>query len=155
MTPRFCASAALLVMASSGANAQERLEINNIYPLNQELFQLSTKAYLFQDNVGFYEVIEGPLEEGPARCIGGGFSERDGVNSIEGICIFGDGEHTFTISWKAGEQGAANTWNVVAGTGRFAGMTGEGIATTGVSILYEAMPRRKSHIVGTVTLKTD
>ena len=97
-------------------------------------------------------MIEGPLEEGPARCVGGGFGERDGKNSIEGICVFGEAEDTFTIRWRAGEQGAANTWAVVAGTGKFDGMTGEGIATTGVEIMYKALPMRKSHIVGTVNI---
>jgi hypothetical protein len=137
-------------VASSPALAADRIEINNIYPINQEFFQLSDSVYYMQDNRGHFEVVEGPLEEGPARCVGGGFGSQNGENSIQGVCVFGEGEDTFTMRWKAGEQGAANTWTIVGGTGRFDGMTGDGIATTGVEIMYKAMPMRQSHIVGTV-----
>jgi hypothetical protein len=139
-------------VASNPALAADRIEINNIYPLNQEFFQLSDSVYYMQDNRGHFEVVEGPLEEGPARCVGGGFGSQNGANSIQGVCVFGEGEDTFTMRWKAGEQGAANTWTIVGGTGRFDGMTGDGIATTGVEIMYKAMPMRQSHIVGTVNV---
>ncbi len=140
------------VLATGAATAQERIEINNVYPINQEYFQLPEGVYYTQDNRGYFEVIEGPLDEGPARCVGGGFGTQDGTNTIEGVCVFGEGEDTFTMRWKAGNQGAANTWTIVAGTGKFDGMTGEGIATTGVEIMYKAMPLRQSHIVGSVTI---
>ena len=138
--------------ASSPAFAEERIEINNIYPLNQEYFQLSDSVYYMQDNRGYFEVVEGPIEEGPARCVGGGFGSQNGENSIQGVCVFGEAEDTFTMRWKAGERGEANTWTIVGGTGRFDGMTGEGIATTGVEIMYKAMPMRQSHVVGTVDI---
>lgn len=140
------------VLISSPALAQERIEINNIYPLNQEYFQLSDSVYFMQDNRGHFEVVEGPLEGGPARCVGGGFGAQNGENSIQGVCVFGEGEDTFTMRWKAGEQGKANTWSIAGGTGRFDGMTGDGIASTGVEIMYKAMPMRQSHIVGTVNI---
>tara|TARA_R110002051_G_scaffold137753_2_gene210248 strand:+ start:3051 stop:3518 length:468 start_codon:yes stop_codon:yes gene_type:complete len=139
-------------LASSPAFAGERIVINNIYPLNQEYFQLSDSVYFMQDNQGYFEVIEGPMEEGPARCVGGGFGLQNGENSIQGVCVFGEAEDTFTMRWKAGEQGAANTWTIAGGTGKFDGMTGEGIATTGVEIMYKAMPMRQSRIVGTVNI---
>lgn len=140
------------MIATSAVFAGERVELNNIYPLNQEFIQLSDSVYYTQDNSGFFEVVEGPFQEGPARCIGAGFGFEDGTNSIKGVCIFGEGEDTFTMKWVAGEKGDANTWNIVGGTGKFEGMTGEGIATTGVDIMYKAMPMRQSHIVGTVDI---
>ena len=140
---------------AGAAGAAERIEINNIYPLNEESFQLADRIFFTQDNRGYYEVVEGPLENGPARCIGSGFGFRDGLNTITGICVFGEGEDTFTMSWKAGEQGAANSWKIVDGTGRFAGMTGEGIASTGTAVMYRAMPLRQTHIVGTVDIPND
>ena len=140
------------VLISSPALAQERIEINNIYPLNQEYFQLSDSVYFMQDNRGHFEVVEGPVEGGPARCVGGGFGAQNGENSIQGVCVFGEGEDTFTMRWKAGEQGKANTWSIAGGTGRFDGMTGDGIATTGIEIMYKAMPMRQSHIVGSVNI---
>lgn len=138
--------------ASSPAFAEERIEINNIYPLNQEYFQLSDSVYYMQDNRGYFEVVEGPIEEGPARCVGGGFGSQNGENSIQGVCVFREAEDTFTMRWKAGEQGKANTWTIVAGKGKYDGMTGEGTATTGVEIMYKAMPLRRSHIMGTVNI---
>jgi len=140
------------VLGATPANAQERIELINIYPLDQEYFQLSDSVYYMQDNKGYFEVVQGPLEEGPARCVGGGFGLQNGENSIQGVCVFGEAEDSFTMRWKAGEQGKANTWTIVGGTGRYEGMTGEGIATTGVEIMYRAMPLRQSHIIGQVTI---
>ena len=139
-------------LASNPAFAEERIEINNIYPLNQEYFQLSDSVYYMQDNRGYFEVVEGPIDEGPTRCVGGGFGSQSGENSIQGVCVFGEAEDAFTMRWKAGERGKANTWTIVGGTGKFDGMTGEGIATTGVEIIYKAMPLRQSHITGTVNI---
>lgn len=139
------------VFASGAAIAQERIELNLIYPLNQEVFQLHDGVYFTQDNQGYFEVVEGPLEEGAARCIGSGFA-GSGQNSIEGICIIGENEDTFTLRWAVDETGISNNWSIVAGTGRFEGATGEGIATSGVEIMYRAMPLRQTHIVGTLDL---
>ena len=144
--------ALISVLVSSPGFAQERIEINNVYPLNQEYFQLPDGVYYTQDNRGYFEVIEGPLEEGPARCVGGGFGEQNGENSIEGVCVFGEAEDTFIMRWKAGQQGQANAWTIVDGTGMYDGMTGEGIATTGVEVMYKAMPLRQSRITGTVNI---
>lgn len=146
-------SAALALALSSGAGlAQETFEVNNIYRMNQESFQLKDKIFYTQDNDGYFEVVQGPVEEGPVRCIGSGFGFQDGTNSIEGICIYGEGEDTFTMEWKAGQQGAANSWVITTGSGKFHGITGEGIATTSVEIMYKAMPLRQSHVIGTITL---
>ena len=144
--------ALISVLTSSPGFAQERIEINNVYPLNQEYFQLPDSVYYTQDNRGYFEVIEGPLEEGPARCVGGGFGAQNGENSIEGVCVFGEAENTFIMRWKAGQQGQANTWTILDGTGMYEGMTGEGIATTGVEVMYKAMPLRQSRITGTVNI---
>lgn len=147
--------AAAVLLAAGAAKAEQRIEINNIYPLQQEYFQLSDSIYFHQDNKGYFEVVKGPFEEGPARCVGGGFGFQDGTSTIQGICVFGEAEDTFTMKWTAGEQGAANDWVIVGGTGIYDGMTGQGIATTAVEIMYKAMPLRQSHIIGTVTLVSE
>ncbi|NNJ69564.1 MAG: hypothetical protein HKP54_16175, partial [Boseongicola sp.] len=123
-----------------------------IYRLNQETRQLADKVFFTQDNDGYFEVVEGPLEEGPVRCLGSGFVMKNGTGSVEGICIFGEDDDTFIMEWQAGEQGAANDWIIKTGTGKFEGISGEGIATTSVEIMYKAMPLRQSRIVGTITL---
>jgi len=38
------------LLTTCTAVAQERIELNNIYPLNQEIFQLSDRIYFTQDN---------------------------------------------------------------------------------------------------------
>jgi len=147
----FAATAAGVLIAQS-AFGQERLEINNFYPLSGETIDLDGRVFFTQDNRGHFEVVEGPIKEGPARCVGSGFGYQDGTNTIQGICIFGEGDATFTMKWKAGEKGEANTWTIVAATGAYKGMTGEGIATTAKQVMYKAMPLRQTHIVGTVEM---
>ena len=140
----------LAILGVPASADQQRIEINNIYPLNQENFDLGDHIFHLTDNRGGFEVVEGPMDDGPARCLGSGFGYEDGTNSITGICVFGEGEDTFTMRWKAGEKGAANTWEILTGTGRYDGMTGSGIATTNIASAYQALPLRRSHIVGTV-----
>lgn len=143
------------VMAALGVAAHaegQRIEINNIYPISQENFDLGDHIFHVVDNKGGFEVLEGPMDDGPARCIGSGFGYQDGTNSISGICIFGEGDDTFTMGWKAGEKGKANTWEIIVGTGRYEGMTGEGIATTDIVATFQALPLRRTHIVGTVKI---
>lgn len=148
-------SAAIAGLAAPLAAGDYRMEINNTYPLDQEYFTFSDRSFLIQDNQGWFEVVEGPLVEGPARCIGSGFGYGDGTNTIAGICIFGEAADTFTLAWKAGERGAANDWTIIEGTGRYAGMTGKGVATTDMVTVYRALPLRQTHIVGTITLPDD
>ncbi|WP_282027931.1 hypothetical protein [Ruegeria faecimaris] len=143
----------VLAATSTATSAEEqRIELNNFYPLSQENFDLGDHIFHIADNKGGFEVIEGPVDGGLARCLGSGFGYQDGTNSISGICIFGEGEDTFTMRWKAGEKGAANSWEIIVGTGRYDGMTGEGIATTDIVSMYQALPLRRTHIVGTVEI---
>lgn len=153
MKRTICALVIGASLAAGAAQAEQRIEINNTYPITQESFQLADRVFYTQDNRGYFEVIEGPFTEGPARCIGSGFGLQDGRSTVTGICIFGEGEETFTIVWEAGQQGAANSWTVVDGTGRYRGMTGSGIATTNIATMYKALPLRETHIVGTVQLR--
>jgi hypothetical protein len=142
----------LVILCVPASAEQQRIEINNIYPLNQENFDLGDHIFHLTDNMGGFEVVEGPMDDGPARCLGSGFGFEDGTNSITGICVFGEGKDTFTMRWKAGEKGAANTWEIITGTGRYDGMTGSGIATTDIASAYRALPLRRTHLVGTVEL---
>lgn len=136
---------------TGAVHAQERIELNFIYPLNQEVFRLNDGTYFTQDNRGSFEVVEGPLEDGAVRCIGSGFSGSGG-NSVEGICIVGEDADTFTLRWSAHPSQISNVWTIVAGTGRFEGATGEGVATTGAALLFRAMPLRETHVVGTIQI---
>lgn len=145
--------AGFLTLTGAIATAEEhRIELNNTYPLDEEMFILEDRIFHAVDNDGWFEVVEGPFTDGPARCLGSGFSFKDGTNTISGLCVFGSGEDTFTMSWRAGQQGAANTWEIVMGTGRYTGMTGEGVASTDIVSTFQALPLRRTHIVGSVML---
>lgn len=149
---KFVLISVLALVAATARAEPQRIEINNVYPLNQENFDLGDHSFHSTDNVGGFEVVEGPMQDGPARCTGSGFAYGDGTNSIQGICIFGEGADTFTMRWKAGEKGAANDWEIILGTGRYEGMTGQGVATTDIVSMFQALPLRRTRIVGTVNL---
>jgi len=146
-------AAALAAMSAGTAVAGEALEINNTYPINEQTFRLSDRLFFTMDDKGSSEVVKGPFQNGPTHCLGSGFIFPGGRMDISGICIFGEGADTFTMAWKTGGQtGAANTWKIVAGTGKYAGMTGEGMSTSGTVKDFRALPLRETHFSGTVDL---
>ena len=155
MTIRLLTAAATLSFSAGAALALEPIELTNTYPLNEQVYMLSDRGFFTQDNVGYFEVIEGPFTGGPARCIGSGFVLADSTNTISGICIFGDGADTFTMRWEAGDRGAANDWTIAAGTGKYEGMSGEGTAITGSDEKFRSLPVRTTHIVGFVDFPVD
>ena len=141
--------------ASAAFGGEHRVEINNTYPMNEEVIRLRDRAYFTQDNKGYFEVVQGPIENGPARCIGSGFYFAESRTDNGGICIFGKGADTFTMIWKVGKESLSNDWTIAAGTGRYESMTGKGIATTGAEIMFHAMPLRRTHIIGTVEIPNE
>lgn len=141
------------VLIANVADAEQPIELNMQARAKQaEQFQLDGKTFYFADTAGYYESVVGPAGDGPTRCLGSGLYYPDGTNDIEGLCIFGEGPDTFTMTWISGEQGSANTWEIVAGTGRFLGATGEGISTRDEELLFKAMPMTHLHVVGTINL---
>ena len=151
MAKHILTAAVLAATWAGAAAALEPVELNITYPTNEQLFKFPDSWFFTQDNKGTFEVVKGPFENGPARCIGSGFGDLMGQRRISGICIFGEGADTFTIIWKTGDGDAANTWGVAAGTGRYEGMTGEGTATTGTIDGYQNLPIRRTHVSGYVT----
>lgn len=143
----------IFACGTDAAYAEQRLELNMQAALNQrQEFQLNENKFYIQDSRSHYVSVEGPAGEGPSHCLGSGFYNADGTNDIQGICIFGEGDDTFTMSWKAGEKSAANTWVIVGGTGKFTGMSGDGISTNRVERLFKAMPFMYTHVVGTIEI---
>ena len=143
----------VMVWGATAALAEQRLEMNMQASSDQsEEFQLDGKTFYFADTHGFYESVEGPAGDGMTRCLGSGFYHPDGTNDIKGICIFGEEADTFTMTWVSGEQGGANAWEIVSGTGKFLGATGQGISTRRAERLLKAMPFTHIHVVGTIDL---
>ncbi len=153
MTNYIVSGAIACLFMTSAVLAEQRIELNMEASMNsRDTFELDDGGFYYQDSESYTEVLEGPFEDGPSRCLGSGFYFEDGTNDIGGICIYGVGTDTFTIKWIAGAQGAANTWTVVSGTGKYDGMTGEGIATNQTEQFQRAVRLIKTHVVGTVTM---
>ena len=66
----------------------------------------------------------------------------------EGICVHGAGDDTFVLRWEAIPGGKSNSWKVLSGKGKYAGIAGKGTATT------KKLPgnRRISDLVGELEL---
>lgn len=122
------------LVVPTGLLAGERVSATNYYVVNQELFEAGNSVWFWtEDNVGSFTVNEGPLESGFSRRVGSGFSGPSGAGVTgEGICIYGEGEDTFTMTWKV-ESFGKNNWIIVEGTGKYFGISGNGTTKTRVA----------------------
>lgn len=139
-----------VLLLPSGLLAGEKITGTNSYILNQNTWAAGSFVFWNQDNQGTFEVSSGPIDEGPVRCIGSGFSDINGTRG-EGICIYGYGADTFTWAWQAHHEGP-NTWQVIGSTGKYIGMTGEGTAHTVVDSIYRALPHRVTSWEGIIDI---
>jgi hypothetical protein len=139
-----------ILLLPSGLLAGEQIAGKNSYILNQNTWAAGSSVFWNQDNQGTFEVSSGPIDDGPVRCIGSGFSDINGSRG-EGICIYGYGADTFTWAWQAHQEGP-NTWQVIGSTGKYIGMTGEGTATTIVDSIYRSIPHRVTSWEGVIDL---
>ncbi len=138
---------------STGSFAGERVLATNFYVVNQELFGAGVDRWFWtEDNVGSFKVKEGPLDPGFARCVGSGFAGPDvaGVTG-SGICIYGEGEDTFTMTWKV-EAPGKNSWRMVDGTGKYHGISGSGTTKTRVASKFLKLPHRVSDWEGEISV---
>jgi hypothetical protein len=125
---------AAAIMLPATAGAAEHVSGTNYYVVRQERFSAGSEVYWTEDNSGSFTVNEGPIDPGYARCVGSGFDLSGG-----GICVYGEGEDTFTMKWKI-ETFGVNSWRIVAATGKYAGMRGEGTTRTRVDSRYLKPP---------------
>ena len=146
----FLTCCAALSMAFS-ANAGERVSATNFYVVKQEQFSTGNgNVFWSEDNVGTFTVEEGPIDPGFARCIGSGFGGPGGVEG-DGICIYGEGDDTFTMKWEIVAFGS-NTWKILTATGKYVGMTGHGTSKTRMESKFLKLTHRISDWEGEVTL---
>ncbi|MCP4330237.1 MAG: hypothetical protein GY791_17570 [Alphaproteobacteria bacterium] len=59
------------------------------------------------------------------ECHGAGFWDESGTWG-EGICLHGDGDDTRTSSWKRDQGKSVGHWKLLSGTGKYAGIAGQG-----------------------------
>ena len=71
------------------------------------------------------QTAEGPFGTGPIECNGAGFWDKDGSWG-EGICRHGTDEESRVSYWKRVKGQKAGQWKLLSGTGKYAGMTGQG-----------------------------
>lgn len=89
------------------------------------------KGWPTGEKTGYWQVKQsgistsdtGPLGTEKVECHGGGFWGPEGATG-EGMCIFGEGDDTRTLTWD--HKGTGGTWEIVHGTGKWAGVTGSG-----------------------------
>jgi hypothetical protein len=62
---------------------------------------------------------------GSIDCHGAGFWDAEGSWG-EGICVHSDADGTRTSAWKRGKGEESGGWEFLSGTGKYAGVTGEG-----------------------------
>lgn len=79
--------------------------------------RLHTKGYVMSDDA------ENPFRDSGQNCMGSGIGDV-----MNGYCdaVDGDGD-MYWISWHNGPDG--NTWRLIGGTGKFAGLSGGGTST--------------------------
>ncbi len=82
-------------------------------------------GYWIRHGKGIEHVTEGPLETNPIECHGAGFWDKEGSWG-EGICVIGAGDDTHTSHWKYDKGQEVGQWKYTSGTGKYAGIKGEG-----------------------------
>ena len=86
--------------------------------------------YVFSGK-GVTKAIEGPIETIAVECHGSGFWDQNGSRG-EGICLHGTGDDTYTSSYKREIGQSSGQWIIIegTGTGKYAGISGEGTYTS-------------------------
>ena len=146
--------AALCIAIPGLAGAGERVVGVNTYVRKVESWPLDTDgmagSYWRQNNYGSFRMTEGDFAPGLVECIGAGFGLPSGVRG-EGICLFDSEGDRFTMVWQA-VPGQMNTWQIVSGTGRFAGIRGEGTAKSRILSEFTALQQLETTWEGEITL---
>ena len=119
----------LLALLPLTAFAGEMAKGSNYLVLDNQSWPTDEASgfYIFS-GTGIANVIEGPTETGSIECHDSGLWSKNGSRA-EGICLHGSGEDTFTSHYKMDEDQTTGHWKMLSGTGKNAGITGEGIYT--------------------------
>ncbi len=82
-------------------------------------------GYWISNSKGVSHSTEGPLGTLPVECHGAGGVDEEGSWG-EGICVVGADDDTHTTHWKLEKGQKVGQWKYVSGTGKYAGIKGEG-----------------------------
>ena len=134
-------AAAFGIVLASSALAGELISGTNTYVTEQRTWKTGEHSgYYMYDSTGTFKAHSGLMPNSPVECHGAGFWTPEEIMG-EGICIFGEVPHRWTVAFKmaSGEKFNAQTiekykrhgtWTVVSGTGKYVGMTGTGSFVT-------------------------
>lgn len=139
-----------VLLAPQSLFAAEKVSVTNSYVVNYEEIPAGDDVFWKEDNSGTYAVHVGPIDSGFVRCAGSGFGGPGGVSG-GGVCVYGEGEDTFTMRWEVARFGV-NNWRIVSSTGKYLGMTGTGTTKTRVASKFLKIPHRISDWEGEITL---
>ena len=130
------------------AHAAETFTATNYYVTSTEALPIDKKSGHWSLTFdGISEVSAGPVDTMAVTCRGSGFWSAKGVSG-QGYCVHGSGDDTFTLRWEAVAGASENRWQVLAGTGKYSTLKGQGIAKT----QKLAGNRRITTLQGEVTL---
>lgn len=85
----------------------------------------NSAGYWMMNATGVTQYTLGPMGPGATECHGAGNWGADG-NEGEGICVHTEADGTRTSLWKIGKGEAIGHWEIVSGTGKYVGITGQG-----------------------------
>ena len=111
------------------AIAGERVSGTSFFVVDEQSWETGDgSGYWIWHGEGVERSAEGPLGTSPLECHGAGFWSKDGSWG-EGICVVGAGDDTRTIHWMRDKGEKVGRWKDLIGTGKYAGMIGEGTYT--------------------------
>lgn len=117
---------AILLLFAPNAFAAEKIKGANYMVVDSQNWQTGENSgYWMISAQGVSQYLEGPFETGAVECHGAGFWDAEGPWG-EGICVHGKGDDTRTSSWKRGKGEDLGHWEITGGTGKYAGITGQG-----------------------------
>ena len=108
------------------AFAAEKIKGANYMVVDAQSWETSeTSGYWMINARGVSSYLEGPFEAGAVECHGAGYWDAEGSWG-EGICVHSEGDDTRTSSWIRGKGEELGRWEMLGGTGKYAGISGSG-----------------------------
>ena len=115
----------LLLFPSAGFAAEKIKGVNYMVVESQNWQTGEGTGYWMINAKGVSNNVEGSFEDGAIECHGAGSWDTEGSWG-EGICVHSVGDDTRTSSWKRGKGEELGHWEMLGGTGKYAGITGQG-----------------------------
>jgi hypothetical protein len=116
----------VLLLFPLTAIAGEKVSGTNFFVVDNQSWETGDgTGYWIWHGEGVHYSAEGPLGTVPTECHGAGFWDPNGSWG-EGICVTGSGDDVRTVRWWNEKGEKTHHWENLSGTGKFAGMTGQG-----------------------------